>query len=259
MGRFEKQLSFKKPVMKFNHKTHFTLLFLSIILLSVLSCKKDKKDEVEIYTCATCKTTPDALAANNSLSKGIYKGVVIGSTGTIKFDIANNGSTITAVMVLDGVTVNLTSSVSLVAGQTYTAPFTGTLNGSPVSITFSVGSTGQTPTITTSSIPGHPNASFLLSKEVSTALMEAYVGTYSTTTSETGIFNIVLSRSVNLWGAIARKDGGSSNSFDNGTIVNNALINSNGTTVGTLSGDALNGKFTGGNGIVITITGKRTL
>ncbi len=245
--------------MKINHKIQIPLLFLSVILLSVLSCKKDKKEEVEIYTCATCKTTPDALAANNSLNKGIYKGVVIGSTGTIKFDIANGGSTITAVMVLDGVTVNLTSAVAVVAGEPYSAAFTGTMNGSAVSISFSVGATGETPTITSSTIPGHANASFLLTKEVSTALMEAYVGTFSSTKPETGIFNIVLSRNLNTWGVIARVDGANSNTFDNGTIVNNTLVNSKGVTIGTLSGDALNGKFNGRDGIVITVTGKRTL
>ena len=122
------------------------------------SCKKDKNSATPTYNCATCKSTPDALVANNSSSsKGIYKGVVIGSTGTTVFDVANNGTLITASMVLDGTTINLSSAVAWVSGAPYAANFTGTLNGAPVSINFSVGVTGSSPTVTASNIPGHPN------------------------------------------------------------------------------------------------------
>src|SRR6476661_3014665 len=131
------------------------IYFTSLALLSsfiFLSCKKSTTPVVVPYTCATCTATPNAVAANNSISKGIYKGLLIGSSGTIKFDVMNSGTTITAVMVIDGVTVNLTSAITWVSGQPYVAPFTGTLGGSAVSITFSVTATGGTPLITSSSI-----------------------------------------------------------------------------------------------------------
>ena len=124
-------------------KKTILLLFISV---SLFSCKKDNAPAPAAFKCATCNTTPQALAANDASSKGIYKGTVSGSTGTIMFDIFNGGTTITAKMVLDGVTVNLTSGVTWQAGQAYVAPFTGTLNGSAVSITFSVSTSGGTPT-----------------------------------------------------------------------------------------------------------------
>jgi hypothetical protein len=67
--------------------------------------------------CATCSATPTAVAANNTSNKGVYKGVVVGSTGTIKFDIANGGTTVTGTLVLDGVTINLTTTNTVTSGQ----------------------------------------------------------------------------------------------------------------------------------------------
>ena len=237
-------------------------IFLPVLFFSILfvSCKKDSKKEDSSYTCATCKTTPDAMAANDASNKGIYKGVVIGSTGTIKFDLANSGTTITAVMVLDGVTANLTSTVSIVAGQTYVAPFTGSLNGQPVSLTFSVNATGQNPTITTSSIAGHPNSSFTIIKETSASLLECFEGTYSTTRPEAGTFNLILSRGLKLFGGASRKDGSTTSNAFNGTInANNELIDaSSNKSIATLTGDNLSATFVDGNGATVTVKGKRT-
>ena len=114
------------------------LVIATAAIFSLNACKKnnDTVNPPATYKCVSCKTMPDAVAANNNSSKGIYKGVVIGSSGTIMFDIANNGTAITAVMVIDGVTVNLTSAITWVAAQPYIANFTGTLNGAAVSINF---------------------------------------------------------------------------------------------------------------------------
>ncbi|MEI9954995.1 MAG: hypothetical protein WDM90_01450 [Ferruginibacter sp.] len=51
---------------------------LSITLFA--GCKKSDSTNSTSYTCTTCKTAPDAKAANDGSSKGIYKGVVIGSS-----------------------------------------------------------------------------------------------------------------------------------------------------------------------------------
>ncbi len=241
-------------------KLHFIIAVFALVLFA--GCKKSSDPATPPYTCTTCKTAPDALAANNASSKGIYKGVVIGSSGTITFDIANNGTTITAVMVIDGVTVNLTSAVTWVAGQVYITPFTGTLSGQAVTITFSVGATGGTPTVTSSSIPGHPNASLNIIKETSAGLVECFEGSYSTTLPETGTFNIILSRTLATWAGVARKTGiNTTSTSGSGSIVNNKLIDpsQNNNSIGTLSGDDLNGSFVDGNGKTVTITGKRTL
>jgi hypothetical protein len=231
-------------------------------LLMTAGCKKDSTDDStgDSYKCATCKTQPDALAANDASSKGIYKGVVIGSSGTISFNVMNNGTDITSTLVIDGTTVNLTSTATWTAGQAYVAPFTGTLNGSPLSITFTVSATGGTPSITTSSIPGHPNASFTIVKETSSSLIECFEGTYHSSLPEDGTFNLLLSRTAKLWGADARKNGATETNDAKGLITSdNKLVEENGTVMGTLSNDEIKGSFNDGNGRTITITGKRTL
>lgn len=233
-----------------------SILFFIVIFTG---CKKNDKPADPDYKCTTCKTTPDALAANDGSSKGVYKGILIGSTGTIQFNILNGSSTITAIMVLDGVTVNLTSAITWVAGVSYVAPFTGTLNGSAITVSFKVDANGGNPLVTAVNIPGHPSAQFNLSKETSSALLECFEGTYSTTKPETGTFNLIISRSLGKMGGSSRKDGGTSNGDFDGTITADGKLMQDGTDyIGTLNGDAITGSFMGGNGNV-TIKGKRTL
>ena len=242
-------------------KKRIVLLIFPAFLIGILmiSCSKDDDKQVASYTCTTCKTTPDALAANDASVKGIYKGIIIGSTGTISINIQNGSSTITATMVLDGVSVALTSNVNFVDGQPYVAPFTGTFNGSPISMTFSVGLSGASPTMVSSSIPGHPNAVFILSKETSTSLIEGFEGSYAVTGGEKGVFNIVLSRSIAKFGYIVREEGQTDTDSGSGTINTSNQLILEGRVIGTITGDALNGSFKDDDNRTVTITGKRTL
>ena len=235
----------------------------AVTVLSFNACKKsnDAVTTPDAYKCVSCKTTPDAVASNNNSSKGIYKGVIIGSTGTIMFDIANNGSAITAVMVIDGVSVNLTSNVTWVAGQAYSAPFTGSLNGATVTINLSVGISGGAPTVTSLNIPGHPDASLNIIKETSSNLVECFEGTFSTTRPETGIFNMIVLRTLNTWTAVSRKTGSQTSNTGSGTISDNKLIDpsQNNRSIGTLNVDGINGSFVDASGNTVTLKGKRTL
>ena len=242
-------------------KNRIALLIFSVFFIGILmiSCSKDEGTPATSYTCLTCKTTPDALAANDASVKGMYKGIIIGSTGTLSINIQNGSSTISATMVVDGVSVALTSNVVLVDGQPYVAPFTGTFNGSPISMTFSVGLGGTSPTMVSSSIPGHPNAVFELAKETSTSLIEGFEGAYSVTGGEKGVFNIVLSRSLAKFGYVVREDGQIDTDSGSGTINSSSQLILEGRVIGTITGDALNGSFKDDNNRTITITGKRTL
>lgn len=235
-------------------------VFLSIVCISFNSCSKDSSSTPS-YECTTCASTPDALAENDGSAKGVYKGIVVGSSGSLYIDIQNGTDLITGTLIIDGVSVALTSSVSYVSGQPYVAPFTGIYNGSPISITFSVGLSGGTPTVTSSDIPGHPNTVFTLYKETSTSLIEVFEGGY-TKPGKTGTFNILLSRGLNLWGGIAKgNEAGAEVDEIDGTIdsSNRLIESSNGTILGTLSGDEINGSFQDGNGDTVTIHGERTL
>ncbi|WP_316766389.1 hypothetical protein [Pedobacter frigiditerrae] len=235
------------------------MLILAFVTSTILGCKK-KTTEEPVYKCTTCKTTPDAVAANDASNKGVYKGVIIGSSGTIKFDLSNTGTTITATMVLDGITATLTSTVAIVAGTTYVGAFTGTWNGQPVSVTFSVNPTGQNPVVTAFNIPGHATSSFNIIKETSNQLIECFEGTYDSTRPEKGTFNIVLSRGLKIFSGSAKKDQGTVVNSFNGKISDaNKLIDaSDGKTLATLTGDVLAEVFVDGNNATITIKGKRT-
>lgn len=236
------------------------LCFLALNASVWTACKKKPDSLSNDYKCTTCTATPDALAANDGSSKGVYKGIVIGSTGTIKFAVQNGTNDITATLVIDGTTVMLTSTVAWVSGQPYIAPFTGMLNQQPVSITFSVQVDGSAPTITSADIPGHPNAVFTLVKETSNALVECFEGHYNSTAPETGTFNILLSRTLGKFGGIAREDGTADKNDVNGTIDQNGTIkDDDGHVLGTLSGDTISGTFTDSNGATVTIDGERTL
>lgn len=252
--------------MKTTKKTLFSLLIPIVFLLismSFNSCSKDdEKEDDPPYSCTACVDTPDALPENDNSAKGVYKGIQVGSSGTLFIDIQNGSSTITGIMTLDGITATLTSNVAYVDGKPYVAPFTGEYDGNPVSLTFSVAIGGGEPKVISSDIPGHLDAVFTIYKETSTSLIEGYEGTYSNSGGESGTFNILLSRALNLWGGIAKDNSAGSTPEDiDGTINgNNQLIESeNGRVVGNLSGDEINGQFQDGDNHTITVTGRRTL
>lgn len=233
---------------------------LLIFALAIASCKKE--DSTKKFTCSTCKQSAEALAENDASSKGIYKGVVIGSSGTIEFNIANNNSTITATMVLDGNTVNLTSNVTWSGGQAFIAPFTGTLNGNAVSITFSVDPNGSNPIVTTANIPGHPNTVFTITKETSNNLVECFEGQYTEGAPDntSGTFNIVLSRTLKKWSGYYKQNNSTSGGSVGGQInSSNQLVDTKtGYTMATLNGDEISGQFTNSTPATVTVNGQRS-
>jgi hypothetical protein len=244
---------------------HISIFLSACILLALTACKKDKEDPLPgtppstPYTCASCVKSPEGKPEYNSSSRGIYKGILVASTGTIRFNVGNDGSTINAIMVIDGTTVHLSSSITWEDGAHYVAPFTGVMNNEPVSITFSVQADGSNPVVAASSIPGHPNAAFTLAKETSNALIEGFEGTYSRSDGEKGTFNILLSRALEKWGGVARENGSSDDDHINGSLNGSKILDEDGRNVGTLSNDEISGSFSDGDGRTVTISGKRTL
>ncbi|GAA4320023.1 hypothetical protein [Flaviaesturariibacter amylovorans] len=246
-------------------KRYCSLLLLLLFVANLYSCKKKSNDDEEPYNCATCARTPQALAAHDNSALGLYKGVIIGSSGVITFNLANGGNTMTALMTIDGVTVNLSANITYTAGSALVGAFTGTMNGQPVTINFSVGASGGTPTVTSSNIPGHANAVFEIYKETSNSLIEAFEGTYDKPASgggrETGTFNVLIARALNGLRGVVRKTGATTFSRFTGTVTNNNIALNTGNTntvTGTISGDAISGISTDSNGQG-TFTGRRTL
>jgi len=245
----------------------FYSLLLMLSLSAVLSCKKSTKQEEVPYSCATCARTPEARAQHDNIATGIYKGTVVGSSGTVKFDLSNNGNTMTAFLTIDNVSTTLTANINYTPGQPLVGDFTGTWPGTPggpITVTFSVGATGGTPTVLSSSIPGHPNASFTIYKETSTSLIEAFEGSYDKPAAggrEVGRFNILMARALTAFSGVAKRDGGTTVSTFRGSVTNNnwSVTSSSSSQVGgTVSVDNVTGTIVDQYGTG-TLSGRRTL
>ncbi|MGY3211744.1 hypothetical protein [Mucilaginibacter sp. HD30] len=239
--------------------------FTCCILLSAVSCKKDKQSNEPTFTCANCKTAPDAKAENNVISKGVYKGVVVGSTGTISIDVLNGGSTIAATLVLDGQTINLSSTAVWASGTPLTAGFTGTAGGQNYSFTFTVQANGTNPSTSSYTIPGHPTISFQLIKETSDNLIKCYLGTTegkkNSGVLQSSVLNIITSGKTNTWFGLSKDNASGSISTSDGTISGNTINCNCGpttTVTGTITSDQIDGTYKGSDNQG-TFTAKRTL
>jgi hypothetical protein len=235
------------------------LLFLSACTI-MYACKKDDNNNnnttPEPYKCTTCITTPEANAAYDNNSGGVYKGVIVGSTGTIALYLYNVGTEVKALVAFDGQNAVLTSTSlsGWTPGQAISnALFTGTINGQTVTATFSVNANGQDPTVTVN-IPGH-TVNVAIYKETSTTLIRNFEGTYSG--DDNGVFNMVVNG--NEYSIVS--DGGGAPM--EGTLVNGKIdLNNNGVEIkGEFQGtDHVEGTWKDNNHSTQgTWTGNRTL
>src|SRR5690348_4242 len=79
-------------------------------------------DSSSPYKCSSCADEPEANASYDATGQGVYKGVVIGSSGTITFNIANDG-TYSATLVIDGTTYELTTEGTYSETEGFSAQF----------------------------------------------------------------------------------------------------------------------------------------
>jgi len=231
----------------------------SIILsLAVISgaCKKDDNKESGDYKCTTCITLPEAKEQHNNSSAGVYKGVMVGSTGTIALYLYNTGTEVKALATFDGKNATLTTTdlANWTPGQAISnARFKGTINNQEMNAVFSVGANGQNPSVQVT-IPGH-TVVVAIYKETSSSLIKNFEGTYQGDAS--GIFNITFNGSSYT----LVRDGGVAPA--NATLINgNVELTSNGILIkGSFNGtDVIEGTWkeisTGTHG---TWKGNRTL
>ncbi len=220
----------------------------ALLLISPLSCKKD-----DPAPSSSLVTTPDAKAANDDKSGGIYKGALIGSSGIIKI-ILQDGVTQIEVT-LDGVkkTLTTTALASWTSGQ---AIVDALFSSGDWQITLSVDADGQNLSLTMN-IAGHPNITGVIVKETSTVLVKAFEGTYAG--SESGTWNFVIQGQY----VVGISSGTASNNTLYGSIDGNVITFSSVTATGTVTPgnpDTVAGTWSGStpdfNG---TWTGKRTL
>lgn len=153
--------------------------FLSVLAISTLlfaySCSKsDKPEEKEIDKPLV--TVPDAAPVHDGKSGGVYKGVIIGSTGTVK--IILQGNTVSAEVTIDGKTKVMTPQnlpVGWTSGQSLEDIVFAADNWT---LTFSVSANGDEPYVSAVSIPGHTNVAVCIVKERSTTLAKVFEGSF---------------------------------------------------------------------------------
>ncbi len=206
-------------------KTIFSLL----TLLSIFSCSNSDSGQ-------NLSQVPLAKSIYDNSNFGIYKGVFVGSSGTIVLDISNTNASITATLIIDGVTHTFTTNQTIQQNQFTTINFIEGNN----SFTFFVYENGYNPTITDLIINGHPNAALLVVKETSTVMVKCFEGTYEG--CQQGTFNAVIYG--NTIKALSRNF---NNSFldatENGTVIDNQ-INASGTAS---NGAVFTGELNGNN------------
>lgn len=231
------------------------LLFICISAF-LLGCKKESSSP---YVCSDCVSSSEAKQEFDWSTKGIYKGVVVGSSGTIKFDVMNyDASAIRAILKLDGQTTELTSTKPWTSDLGYEAEFKGTLNGQTVSLVLSLGVGGTVVDVMNVTIPGHPGAAILAAKETSTALVEGFEGTFEGRDGP-GIINFLLVRNSKRWYAEIKLNGSQRVQGANGEIVNNEIKDYDGTYIATISNHEISGTPKDSDGSLTKIYAKRTL
>lgn len=230
-------------------KNYFSVLFCLLLLTGMSACKKSSSD----YKCATCSDSPTANAAYDHSSKGVYKGTIVGSTGTVNIEIENTGSIVTAAIKLDGQWINMGTTTAWVAGQPFTATFSGVYGAQTATITFTVEADGSNPQVTYINIPGHTDAVIVVYKELSTSQVKCYEGTYSGQSA--GVFNMVVNTGANEWMTITKSSSDQSSLRVSGTLSGSSLGCTDciggaaGSSVsGSISGDNIRGSWNDGQG-----------
>jgi len=147
-------------------------LFLFTSLLLFYACKKQGHESAPDGLPASAETKPQF----NNTSFGVYKGVVIGSTGTIVVRINNGDNLIKAFLNITNTKDTLSTTQQVLAGQSISGlTFTGRVSA----FNFSADANGNNVEITDLVIAGHPGASAIAVHENSTDQVYCYEGTFT--------------------------------------------------------------------------------
>lgn len=212
------------------------LITMLLLCSMIVSCKKSND--------TTKNNITEAPAANDNSSAGIYKGVFVGSSGTVKIVLLNGNTTIKAYITFNGYHDTLTATTSVVAGA---AISNLQFIGSQMSFSFSTAANGANPSITNITYAAYPNPiRAIIAKQLSTQLVSCYEGTYYTVTggSDAGTFNCIIFGDAVV--GLAHSNSASSTTFDQvtGSVSGTGVISASG---GVSTGANFTGQITGTN------------
>jgi hypothetical protein len=215
-----------------------TLLSITIIFASC------SENDPLITINDSAEELPIALSQYDNSNYGIYKGVFVGSSGTILVNLNNNG-VISVSLTIDGVNYPFTSSETITENQQTEITFAYENN----SFSFTVNADGSNPLITNVSIEGHPDASIIVVKENSSYVAQLYEGSYEgiDQNNDQGTFNaIVFNGAVYI---LSKSSVYGSSSYASGLVDGNLV--SGASSLGTIfSGNIENDEVMNGTWMV---------
>ena len=169
-------------------KKYLIIILAVINVMIISSCSKKKDPDPTTQSNNSHFTnTPEAKAVNDNKSGGIYKGVLKGSSGTVKMILQDNN--VSAVVTFDGVTKTLTTN-SLNSWTSGQAISNAIFISGDWQLTFSVDADGLNPQLAVS-IPGH-TVEVVLIKETSSSLVRTFEGNYTKADTTSFVLNCVI-------------------------------------------------------------------
>jgi hypothetical protein len=154
----------------FLRKACFTVLAIAFSLMFVACSKDDDKGTKDSKVSKS-----EAKQEFDQSNYGIYRGVFVGSSGVVAVNLGNNGNSPFAILIIDGVTLNFTTTQTVTQGTNTTILFKQGNN----SFVFSVNADGTNPKVTEINITGHLDAQMIVAKEISSVVAECYEGTFT--------------------------------------------------------------------------------
>lgn len=264
----------KKKYLPQDFRSILKLLIISSFFFLISSCSDNSSSEEVVfsegYVCPTCKTSPEALAENDNLSKGIYIG--ISDKGILHINIDNYSDGVKKAFLLKGnIKKEFQFLESYSDSERYYAIFAGNL-GDPISLKFDVMHNGNDPQVVVQYGESYKASNSISSifKEKSNNMMEVFEGKLlrknvmspvdldlfesqrnggNTTTLIENFGNevIVISRSSGMWSEIRSipiiiyNDIVFVNTKNNGMIKGSSLIDVENKRNGLLNSDLISG------------------
>lgn len=151
----------------------FSLSIISTVLF--FACKKNNSQQPDQHPPGV-PTTAETKPQYDNTSFGVYKGVIIGSSGIIIIKVNNGDNSIKGYLTIDSQKDTLSTSQTLTPGQ---AISNLTLTGRFSSLRLSANADGSNAQISNLTITGHPNANALIVHENSNRQVLLYEGVFS--------------------------------------------------------------------------------
>jgi hypothetical protein len=180
-------------------KIFIPFYFLAIFAgLYLSSCTKENTPPLASLGFTDSTETKDSLDNTNF---GIYKGVLTGTTGRIKFHFRNGDTIMKAVLTVDSLSDTLTCTETWVRGEPVIAAY---FQGRISSLTFTTDATGENASIDNIIIRNRINVFGVIAHERSNEQVYCYETKF--TGNQKGNFNFI--KYGNLAQGLARNEGG---------------------------------------------------